>query len=151
MKKSTVLRDKLTHLIVKEWYIWYVLNIHHIAHLDVLLLRPQTNTTSSPAFTAVQLVSGHRPSRWGPSGWTIITQKHTDMVREKEQEIVCFCFYFKEQEMFLLVCFAFCFCLFVCMCLGCVINIRCLIFNTYSRIEYTRTKNDLIKKSTFLL
>ena len=131
MKKSTVLRDKLTHLIVKEWYIWYVFNIHHIAHLDVLLLRPQTNTTSSPVFTAVQLVLCS--SRWGPSGWTIIMQKHTDMVHEKEQEIFCFCF-----------------CLLWCIWV-CIINIRCLIFNAYSRIEYIRTTNDLIKQSTFLL
>ena len=47
-----------------------------VVHLDVLSLRPQTNTTSASRRCAARysplarLVSGLRPSRWGPSGWT---------------------------------------------------------------------------------
>ena len=50
-----------------------------LVHLDVLSLRPQTNTTSACAARyspLARLVSGLRPSRWGPSGWTNWNQRN---------------------------------------------------------------------------
>ena len=56
-----------------------------LVHLDVLSLRPQTNTTSA-LLAAARLVSGLRPSRWGPSGWTISCVHLENVIVQKFME-----------------------------------------------------------------
>ena len=66
--QKCIFKGRLVHLDHR------ILNIYlEFCDLDVLSLRPQTNTTtraSARYSPLARLVSGLRPSRWGPSGWT---------------------------------------------------------------------------------